>query len=72
MAHLLEAKDISVTFGKKRVTQGINFFLDKGELLGIVGESGSGKSVTMHAIMHLLAENSRASGSALFTEKSEQ
>jgi ABC-type glutathione transport system ATPase component len=70
MAHLLEAKDISVTFGKKRVTQGINFFLDKGELLGIVGESGSGKSVTMHAIMHLLAENGRASGSALFMEKS--
>ena len=35
--------------------EGVSLTLDEGEVLGIVGESGSGKSVTMLALMGLVA-----------------
>ena len=37
--------------------RGINYTVDRGEVLGIVGESGSGKSVGMLSLMGLLAPN---------------
>jgi len=41
----------------------VNFSLHEGEVLGIVGESGSGKSVTAKALMRLLPDTARVSGS---------
>ena len=38
-----------------RAVDGVSLTLDEGEVLGIVGESGSGKSVTMLALMGLVA-----------------
>jgi len=35
---------------------GVDFALDRGEVLGILGESGSGKSVTLKALLRLLPE----------------
>lgn len=69
MPHLLELKDVSVSFGKKEVTHGVSLTLDEGEVLGIVGESGSGKSVSMHAVTRLLAQGGRARGKVLFNTK---
>lgn len=34
---------------------GVSFYLDRGELLGLVGESGCGKSITALSIMRLVA-----------------
>src|SRR3546814_5022585 len=56
---LLEIRNLSVEFptvrGSFRAVDGIDFTLDEGELLGVVGESGSGKSVSMLALMGLIA-----------------
>ncbi|MES2959395.1 MAG: ABC transporter ATP-binding protein [Pseudomonadota bacterium] len=56
---LLEVEDLHVEFALQGATmhavQGVSLSLDEGEVLGIVGESGSGKSVTMLALMGLVA-----------------
>jgi dipeptide transport system ATP-binding protein len=56
---LLEIEDLHVGFPSQgamlRAVEGVSLSLDEGEVLGIVGESGSGKSVTMLALMGLVA-----------------
>lgn len=58
MSHLLEVKDLKVTFhtyaGEVQSVRGVSFHVDKGETLAIVGESGCGKSVTSKSIMRLI------------------
>src|SRR6266702_8615044 len=56
---LLEIENLSVDFptvaGVMHAVEGVSIKLEEGEVLGIVGESGSGKSVTMLALMGLVA-----------------
>ncbi len=70
--HLLEIKDLKVSFASKKTEvpaiQGISYYLDEGEVLGIVGESGSGKSVSSHCILKLLPENGRIKGGQILFE----
>lgn len=49
----------------------INFFVQRGEILGIVGESGCGKSVTSMAVMGLLPPKSSeiTGGEIIFNEQ---
>ncbi|WP_082655688.1 ABC transporter ATP-binding protein [Aureimonas sp. D3] len=55
---LLEIRNLTVSFdtasGPFKAVDGIDLYVDKGEVLAIVGESGSGKSVGMLATMGLL------------------
>ncbi|HEX9170740.1 MAG TPA: ABC transporter ATP-binding protein [Roseiarcus sp.] len=57
-AHLLEIRNLSVSFPTRRgafkAVDGLDLTLDRNEVLAIVGESGSGKSVAMLAAMGLL------------------
>src|SRR5437899_1731071 len=59
MSHLLEVRDLRTHFptraGLVRAVDGVSFYLDRGELLGLVGESGCGKSITALSIMRLIA-----------------
>jgi dipeptide transport system ATP-binding protein len=56
---LLEIRNLSVEFatgrGRFRAVDGIDLSAEAGEVLCVVGESGSGKSVTMLAVMGLIA-----------------
>jgi oligopeptide/dipeptide ABC transporter ATP-binding protein len=55
---LLEVSSLHTTFnteeGIVRAVDGVDFYVQKGEVLGIVGESGCGKSVTALSIMRLI------------------
>src|SRR5256885_15813346 len=59
MTHLLEIKNLQTYFqareGLVSAVEGVSFYLDRGELLGLVGESGCGKSITALSIMRLVA-----------------
>ena len=43
---LLEARNLTVSFGDNEVVHGIDFSIQPGEVVALVGESGSGKSVS--------------------------
>jgi putative phosphonate transport system ATP-binding protein len=47
---LLEAEDVTVTFGRIRAVEAASFRLWPGEVLAIVGESGSGKTTLLRAL----------------------
>ncbi|GAA4910775.1 ABC transporter ATP-binding protein [Nesterenkonia rhizosphaerae] len=54
----LQAIDLSLAYKNrgrsKRVVEGVNFAVARGEILGLVGESGSGKSTVAKAVLGLL------------------
>jgi peptide/nickel transport system ATP-binding protein len=70
MPPLLDVADLRVTLdtarGPTEVLRGVSFALDRGDTLGLIGESGCGKSITALALMGLLPEGARVSGSMRF------
>jgi peptide/nickel transport system ATP-binding protein len=63
---LLEVSGLRTSFytrdGVVRAVDGIDFHVDRGEIMGLVGESGCGKSVTSLSIMRLIAKPGRIEG----------
>ncbi len=51
---MIEIKDLFKNFGSKKVLQGVNLSIEKGETLVIIGRSGCGKSVLIKHIVGLL------------------
>ena len=50
---VLEVKNIHKTFANSEVLKGIDFTLEKGEVLSIIGSSGSGKTTLLRCINFL-------------------
>jgi peptide/nickel transport system ATP-binding protein/oligopeptide transport system ATP-binding protein len=68
---LLEVRGLKVQFatedGVVNAVDGVDFELDRGQVLGIVGESGSGKSVTTMTMLGLTrGVNARFEGEVLY------
>lgn len=61
MEKILEVKDLNVSFktyaGLVKAVRGVNFYVNKGEVVAVVGESGCGKTVTSKSILGLLPED---------------
>jgi peptide/nickel transport system ATP-binding protein len=60
---LLEVRGLQTSFhtrdGVVRAVTGVDFHVDRGEILGLVGESGCGKTVTALSILGLIAAPGR-------------
>lgn len=50
---ILEVKNLEKNFGKTEVLKGINFSVEKGEVLALIGSSGSGKTTFMRCLNFL-------------------
>ena len=69
---LLDVSDLRVGFdvygGTLKVLNGINFYLEEGEKVGLVGETGCGKTTTAKSILRILPQPPAriAGGTVLF------
>ena len=50
---ILEVKNLHKKFGKTEVLKGIDFSLEKGEVLSVIGSSGSGKTTLLRCLNFL-------------------
>jgi len=68
---LLDVRGLQTSFhtrdGVVRAVTGVDFHVDRGEILGLVGESGCGKTVSALSILGLIASPGRIeAGEVLF------
>ena len=54
MAALLQVKDLHAGYGRAEVLTGLNFHLERGQVVTIIGPNGAGKSTTLNALMAVL------------------
>ncbi len=50
---MLEVKDLHVTYGAIRAVKGIEFYVNKGEIVTLIGSNGAGKTTTLRTISGL-------------------
>lgn len=50
---MIEVINFHKSFGKKSIHAGVNFYVRKGECLGLIGGSGTGKSVLLRSLVGL-------------------
>jgi branched-chain amino acid transport system ATP-binding protein len=60
---MLEVKNLHVYYGSIHALKGINFHVDKGEVVALIGANGAGKSTTLSTISGLLQP---AEGNVIF------
>ncbi|MGE5483508.1 MAG: ABC transporter ATP-binding protein [Ignavibacteriales bacterium] len=60
---LLDVKNLRVAYGVIKALDGVDFCVDRGEIVTLIGSNGAGKSTTLRALSGLVPV---ASGSAIF------
>lgn len=61
---MLEVKDLQVHYGMIQAIKGIDFEVNKGEVVALIGANGAGKTTTLHTVSGLL----QASGGSVVFE----
>ncbi len=64
--HMLDVRNLSVSYGAIKAVKGIDFHVDEGEVVSLIGSNGAGKTTTLRTISGL--ERAR-SGEILFEGK---
>ncbi len=67
---VLQVRGLCVAVGDTDLLTDVRLSVARGERVGLIGESGSGKTLTALAVMGLLPESLRASGSVTVTGRS--
>ena len=61
---MIESKDITKSYGDLKVLKGVNFTINKGEIVSVVGASGAGKTT----LLQILGTLDRADGGDIVFE----
>jgi peptide/nickel transport system ATP-binding protein len=72
MAELLKVKDLVTQFktesGVVKAVNGVSYYIDEQEIIGLVGESGCGKSVSQLSVMQLINAPGEITGGQVIFE----
>ena len=55
---MLEVKDLKVHYGMIEAIKGIDFEVNKGEVVALIGANGAGKTTILHTVSGLLQPSS--------------
>ena len=55
---VLEIKNLTKTYGKRKVIDNISLEIQEGEIFGFLGPNGSGKTTTIKMILRLIEKDS--------------
>lgn len=58
MAHVVELKKVTKSFGKKVAVNDVSIAIDKGEIFGFLGPNGAGKTTTIRCLMDFIRPTS--------------
>ncbi|MEW6040255.1 MAG: metal ABC transporter ATP-binding protein [Elusimicrobiota bacterium] len=51
---LIEFRDVTLSYGKKKILSGLNFIIYRNDFTGVVGPNGAGKTTLLKAILGLI------------------
>ena len=70
--HVLEVNELRVVYvalrGLVKAVDGVTFYVNRGEVLGIVGESGCGKTTLAMTILRVLPSNAKVVGGSILLD----
>ena len=52
--NMVELRDVHLSFGEKRILEGVSFLVERGECLVVMGASGVGKSTVLRLVLGIL------------------
>lgn len=58
LAHVVELKKVTKSFGKKVAVDNVSIAIDKGEIFGFLGPNGAGKTTTIRCLMDFIRPTS--------------